>query len=62
MSKGRAGANVLMLKVNIGEPTNILKNYTIKKVSGFPVRSWDVTYQTLLGWELLNNSRQGRVL
>ncbi len=35
--------------------------YTVKKVSGFPVPSRDVTDQTLPGWELLNYSRPGRV-
>jgi hypothetical protein len=39
----------------------IKTSYTVKKVSGFLVPSWDVTDQTLPGQELLNYSRPGRV-
>jgi hypothetical protein len=35
--------------------------YTVKKVSGFPVPSRDVTDQTLPGRELLNFSRPRKV-
>jgi hypothetical protein len=35
--------------------------YTVKKVRGLPVPSWDVTYKTLPDRELLNYSRPGRV-
>jgi hypothetical protein len=31
--------------------SSIISNYTVKKVSDFPVPSWDVTFQTLPGWE-----------
>jgi hypothetical protein len=38
------------------------KRHTVKKkVSHFSVSSWDVTYQTLSGLELLNYSPPGRV-
>jgi hypothetical protein len=36
-------------------------NYTVKKVSDFPVPIRDVTNQTLPGQELFNYSRPGRV-
>ncbi len=35
--------------------------YTVKKATGLPVPSRDVTIQTLPGRELLNYSRPGRV-
>jgi hypothetical protein len=40
---------------------SLLFLYTVKKVSGLLVPSWDVTGQTLPGRELLNYSRPGRV-
>ncbi len=45
------------------QPTNKIPAtiYTVKKVSGFPVPSRDVTYQTLLGREQFNYSQPGRV-
>ncbi len=36
-------------------------NYTVKKVSDFPVPIRDVTNQTLPGQESLNYTRPGRV-
>jgi hypothetical protein len=36
--------------------------YTVKKVSRFPVPSWDVSNQTLTVWDKLHYSRPGRVL
>ncbi len=39
----------------------VLTTYTVKKVIDFPVPRWEVTKQTLPGWEKFNYSRPGRV-
>jgi hypothetical protein len=40
----------------------VLNKYCKKKVSYFPVPSWDVIYQTLSGVEYFNYSRPGESL
>jgi hypothetical protein len=39
----------------------VARQFTVKKVCGFPVPSRDVTNQTLPGWEYFNYTRPERV-